>query len=361
MACQKPVDVNDDKEVNAYLNAELTRNESDYLYVFNKLEAQISMAPNRIKDARLTSFIEAVLCQLSVDYCQQVRIYVLENPQVNAHMLPNGAFIFLTGLLLRVENEPQMAYVLAHELGHFVNKHGIKKINYSKLKNNNERLQNVGTFQGLQGYSSLNAYTQQLEKDADSFAISLLNKNQYDLEQVAGLFEQMLKENKAQNKQNTGGFNSTHPGTVQRITRLKNSAVTDPPEQKVDDNHWVKIKAEYVKNWLKMELQKRDYKSSLVLLEELKANSKEPLYLDYFLGELYRKQRGRTNHLKAVAFYYSHLQASHIVNDVYKNLADAYVLLEDIENAKTYYLKYLESVPDEVSERLVRQRLKRLQ
>ena len=361
VSCQKSVHVGSDRATAAHQDVELISNEADYLYVFDKVEAQISTAPNRIKDTRLTKYIETVLCQLSADYCQQVRIYVLESPEFNAHILPNGAFILLTGLLLRVDNESQLAYVLAHELGHYVSKHGIKKINFSKLKYANENLKPLDSSSGFASYLSLNSYTQQLEIDADNYAITLLNNHLYDLNQVTRLFMNLLMENKAAKKENIGGFNSSHPGTEQRISLIQKLAVNTISRHRVNEESWSKIKVLYIKTWLQKELQKREFESSLVLLERLKGNAAEPLYFDYYFGELYAKQLGRLNQLKAADYYLSHLQATTRIGDVYKNLADVYVQLNEHESAKTYYLKYLELVPSADDYNLIEQRLARLQ
>lgn len=353
--------VNVDRAVLTPQEIELTSNEADYLYVFDKIEAQISAAPNRVKDARLTNYITTVLCRLSVGYCQQVRIYVLEDPEFNAHILPNGAFVLLTGLLLRVDNESQLAYVLAHELGHYVNKHGIKKINFSKLKRGNEKLKHTKSSSGFANYLSLNSYTQYLEMDADNYAITLLNKKNYNLNHVAGLFVNLLKENKAAKRENKGGFRSSHPGTEQRITLIQKFALNNMPQPRVNEKPWAQIKTLYINEWLQKELQKREFDSSLVLLERLKVDSTEPLYFDYYFGELYAKQVGRINQLKAADYYLSHLKAATRINDVYKNLADVYVLLNETDAAKNNYLKYMELAPGADDYNLIKQRLTRLQ
>jgi beta-barrel assembly-enhancing protease len=50
---------------------------------------------------------------------------VLDNPTVNAYSAPGGYVVVTTGLLAIIENEAQLAGVLAHEIGHVSNKHAI--------------------------------------------------------------------------------------------------------------------------------------------------------------------------------------------------------------------------------------------
>jgi len=49
---------------------------------------------------------------------------VMRDLEVNAFALPNGSIYVNSGLLSRMENEAQVAGVLAHEITHVVNRHG---------------------------------------------------------------------------------------------------------------------------------------------------------------------------------------------------------------------------------------------
>lgn len=62
---------------------------------------------------------------------------VLDDEEVNAFALPGGFIYVNKGLLEHVERDDELAAVLAHEVGHVVARHGIKRL------------------QGLQGYSVL--------------------------------------------------------------------------------------------------------------------------------------------------------------------------------------------------------------
>ena len=360
VSCQQPGKVVEDMEVSLQKNNQLTANESDYLYVFDKMEAQLKSAPNRVTDNHLNGYVEDVLCTLSSEQCSQVRIYILEDPDFNAHMLPNGAFIILTGLLLRVETESQLAYVLAHELGHYVNKHGIKKINYSKLRNSSRPGKSPNRLSRLTNFISINRYTQHLEREADLYSIDLLIKNHYDLNSVAALLVNVQAENTAAKKQNKGGFNSSHPGTDERISLIRQYIVDTELGASARENIWQQIRQSFLDEWLLLELRKREFKSSLVLLNRLKSSSDDPRFFDYFIGEVYRKQIGRENQRLAIDYYLSHLSGDHLVNEAFKHLADVYVELDKVAFAKQFYLKYLELNPRPTDYDLVKHRLSRL-
>lgn len=64
----------------------------------------------------------------------QFRFYALADPQtVNAFALPGGPVFITRALLSRLENEAQLAGVLAHEVGHVVARHSAERIAKSEL------------------------------------------------------------------------------------------------------------------------------------------------------------------------------------------------------------------------------------
>jgi beta-barrel assembly-enhancing protease len=59
---------------------------------------------------------------------------ILDDPTVNAFALPGGYILVTRGLLAEVENEAQLAGILAHEIGHVTNQHAVNR--YRKIKAN---------------------------------------------------------------------------------------------------------------------------------------------------------------------------------------------------------------------------------
>ncbi|WP_163328365.1 M48 family metallopeptidase [Desulfurobacterium thermolithotrophum] len=53
---------------------------------------------------------------------------VIESDELNAFALPGGWIYVYTGLLKALKNEAQLAFVLAHETGHVVGRHAIRRL-----------------------------------------------------------------------------------------------------------------------------------------------------------------------------------------------------------------------------------------
>ena len=53
---------------------------------------------------------------------------LVRTPYFNASMAPNGMMQVWSGLLLRVDNEAQLAAVLGHEIGHYLARHSVERL-----------------------------------------------------------------------------------------------------------------------------------------------------------------------------------------------------------------------------------------
>ncbi len=344
------------------LASQLLSDQKNYNFVFDRMRAQIEVAPNRINDQELERYLKDTLCDLSPRYCDQIRIYILDQPEFNAHMLPNGTLIVLTGLLLRIDNQAQLAYILAHELAHYVYKHGIKKINNNKTANSIlNRASDLNPFKGITSIGK-NQYSRRLENEADLLSIELLVKNKLPLTEVAIMFENLRRENAAVNRVNTGGFSSSHPGTKQRIKLFQQKATEYPLDRSRQKDSWMALKSKFVDQWLESELSKREFKSTLVLLHRLKHQAKYPGHYDFYLGEVYRKQGGEKNTTTAIAYYEMYLQnkSTAKISKVYRRLGDSYVELGRPKKARDYYKQYIEASPQANDIGIVRNELARL-
>jgi len=116
----------------------VTKQEEQYYYSTDK-EVQMGQAINRQVEKELKfsndplqkkrvedigKKIAAVSDRKEIDYYFQV----LEDDSVNAVSLPGGYVYVNSGLLDKVSNDDELACILAHEAGHIVARHSIKKL-----------------------------------------------------------------------------------------------------------------------------------------------------------------------------------------------------------------------------------------
>lgn len=163
-------------------------------------------------------------------------VAILDTPQVNAVSAPGGFILLSKGFISILENEDELAAILAHEIGHIALKHGVSAISESNLT---DALQIVGkeaaASTGNAAVSELNAlfgdsvnevvgtlmdkgYSRSAEYDADSYAVTLLKKAGYDPGALVTALKKLESVSNAQ-----GGWFDTHPKPEARIEEVASS------------------------------------------------------------------------------------------------------------------------------------------
>jgi len=175
-------------------------------------------------DADLEAYLDEVARKLDPSGFAAIpfRIRVVRNPYLNAFTLPNGRIYVHTGMLARMENEAQLATLLAHEMTHATNRHGVRELR--AVQNNaafalglNTILPGIGS---LAGFSAIRGFSREMETEADDEGLRLVAKAGYDVREAPGLFEQ-LKEQLREENQNEPFFFGTHPALDARVENYR--------------------------------------------------------------------------------------------------------------------------------------------
>ncbi len=118
---------------------------------------------------------------------QQLHIYVVKRPEVDAFAFDKG-FVFVNiGLLAQLENEAQLAYVLSHEITHITKHHSITEyIENIKLNNGTSDYED-----GSENDRNLAKYkfSKEQESEADVEGLKLFKESKYSVKTVSGAFD----------------------------------------------------------------------------------------------------------------------------------------------------------------------------
>ncbi len=143
------------------------------------------------------------------------RLDIIDEPGVaNAFALPGGQLYLTTGMLLVSKDCAEVAGVLAHEIGHVVERHAVEQAEAQRAGNWLSRLFFGGgdeggaasaVFQVMQG----TAFNRRDESEADAVAVRIAGDSGYDPEGVVRFLE------RAAGGGQTGFFDS-HPATPER-------------------------------------------------------------------------------------------------------------------------------------------------
>ena len=93
------------------------------------------------QDDYLTSYVQGVFAKLhtstiDANRIESLNVRLIQSPDPDAYMLPNGAMLISTGLLCTVDSEDELAAVIACELGHFVLDHQVDNIRRAEQRAN---------------------------------------------------------------------------------------------------------------------------------------------------------------------------------------------------------------------------------
>jgi predicted Zn-dependent protease len=148
-----------------------------------------------------------------------------ETEDKNAFSVPGG-HIYIYKALLDDLNDDELAFVLAHELGHIVSRHVIKKLQaamgYNILILASGAAAKDGQFtQGLSFALAqvMAAYSREDEFNADELAVKYAQELGFDPKAGINVMEKLYKENKK--KIYPISYFRTHPYTAQRIAHIK--------------------------------------------------------------------------------------------------------------------------------------------
>lgn len=324
----------------------------------DRVEQSLQTSGRLVTDAALHAYLRGIVCRLASEHCADIRLYVVQTPHFNASMAPNGAMQVWTGLLLRADNEAQLAYVLGHELAHYLRRHSVQRWRDMRTKTNVAAVFTVLTAAAGQGYigslaqlaalGSILAFSRDNEREADEIGLELTARAGYDPREAPKIWEALDRERRAGKDSEPLIFFATHPPTEERIGTLKELAgKAYTPDRIMTDGGQTHatILAPLRATLLRDELRLRDFARSQVLLERLLAGEPTSGQLHFFQGELYRLRGGDGDAARALASYERALTVGGAPPET--NRAAGLLLMRegDKERARAAFDRYLTEAP----------------
>jgi predicted Zn-dependent protease len=161
-----------------------------------------------------------------------VTFTVLDSPVINAMALPGGYIYVTRGMLAQLNNEDQLATVIAHEIGHVAARHAARQAWQQQIGQGlllggavlSQGLglpaQNILNFGGMAAQLFLLRYSREDELEADKLGVEYAMAAGYDSREVIGLF-QALDRMQEKEGQSMPSFLATHPNPGDRIQRIR--------------------------------------------------------------------------------------------------------------------------------------------
>lgn len=335
-----------------------------------KLEAQVKTAGNRVRDEELNAYVKDVVCRVAGKYCADIRVYVMEVPAFNATMYPNGMMQVWTGLLLRVQNEAQLAAVIGHEIAHYLRRHSLQRMRDIIEKSNamiffsmalaGAGIPAVGDIANLAVLGSISAFSRDHEREADGYGLLLMGRAGYNPQEAWRVWKRVIKEHDAdKDKENPDLFTATHPASEERLKALHDLAVRVPVAGvgETGRDRFQKIVLPRRERFIKDELHLRHFDTLKALLDTLVEDGHDIAELHFYRGELFRLRHKKGDIDKAAKAYAKALKTGSPPAEIYRSIGLVRRAQGKRPEAAEAFRTYLERVPDAHDAGIVRQML----
>ena len=322
-------------------------------------------------DAELEGYMNSVAARLhppDPSFKIPFRIVVLKNYYLNAFAYPNGVIYVHTGILAQMENEAQLATLLAHEMTHCTHRHTAQE--FRDLKNKatfNAAFQvflggfgwglagllgQVGTIASVQGYS------REMENEADTEGFKLMVKAGYDPAEAVRIFE-ILKKDADSRKVKEPFFFGSHPKLQDRIDNYTNLRLTSGKRDGIKNAELFLAKTKKgLRTDAELNLRAGNFTEAQKELEKYAKVEPGPEAY-YLLGEVSRQQGGARAIETAKGYYEKAVSAGPEYPEPYRELGLIYYKAKDKQAARKYFESYLARAPNAKDRGYIEMYLKR--
>jgi predicted Zn-dependent protease len=194
-----------------------------------QLAQEVEKTAKMIDDPVVTEYVNRVGQNLvrNSDARVPFTIKVVDSDVVNAFALPGGFFYVNSGLILRAQEESELAGVMAHEISHVTARHGTKQATKGDIIQLASIPAMIFLPYGWAGYGIYQAanlaipltflkFSRDAEREADFLGLQYMYKAGYDPNSYVTFFERIQADEKRRSGTVSKYF-STHPPTPDRI------------------------------------------------------------------------------------------------------------------------------------------------
>lgn len=323
-------------------------------------ETAIKQSALLVKDKPINDYVKSTACKVAADYCDDLRIYIIRNPNFNASMTANGIMQVWTGLLVRVSNEHELAAVLGHELAHYTQLHTLERLRQINQKMASGSIVDFGIMLAtgvaipvgqLSAIASVMAFGRDQEEEADFLGVKFMQQSGYNPNAAAQVWEMIVEEEKeaVAKSREPGIFSKTHPSSADRIVNLKSFVSETYPEinEKIENkNRHTDILNQYYMMLMEDQLDTNRFGRTQNILRTHMEIGVKPGLIYFFQGEMYRQRNSKGDLDLAKKSYDLAIKSEVPVAEAYRNLGYIELKQGNSSKAAELFSHYLEFKPD---------------
>ncbi|AMG43435.2 M48 family metalloprotease [Achromobacter ruhlandii] len=216
--------------------------------------------PTYVDDPELSQYLTTMgrkLAAFSPGAVPDVEMFGVRDPEINAFAMPGGFIGVNTGLIVSSGSESELAAVLAHEIGHVVQRHiarGMTQQNQNSMVmlaslagallaalagGGGNLAMGVAAFGQAAAINRQLGFSRDAEREADRAGFTMLTKAGYDAQGMAQMFSRLMNASRLNEGAGGGSWASTHPLSIERMSDVQNRVRSLPVSRHVDsDDFW---------------------------------------------------------------------------------------------------------------------------
>nr|WP_231570326.1 M48 family metalloprotease [Achromobacter sp. RTa] len=222
--------------------------------------AQGRRDPTYIDDPELSQYLTTMgrkLASYAPGGVPDVEMFGVRDPEINAFAMPGGYIGVNTGLIVSSASESELAAVLAHEIGHVVQRHiarGMTQQNQNGMLmlaslagallaalagGGGNLAVGVAAFGQAAAINRQLGFSRDAEREADRAGFQMLTKAGYDAQGMSQMFARLMNASRLNEGAGGGSWASTHPLSIERMSDVQNRVRGLPVSRHVDsDDFW---------------------------------------------------------------------------------------------------------------------------
>lgn len=116
----------------------------------------------------------------------EIKVYMVRSSSVNAFATDRGEIFVNIGLLAQLNNEAELAFILCHELQHYIEQHNMNSyVEFKRI----ERNRGYRCDKSYEKIVAKHSYSRDLETEADTKGFELFQKSDYSLNAAKAVFD----------------------------------------------------------------------------------------------------------------------------------------------------------------------------
>jgi predicted Zn-dependent protease len=313
-----------------------------------------------LKDSSMSRYLQTVVERLWKQVPSQLSIptvKIIADNRIVAHAYPNGVCFLSTGMLDVLENESQLAMILAHEIVHYTRQHAAALYNHfqpARLQSDSREPETGGSIGGMSMRHTIDA----AERQADREGLAILQAAGYCDQEVLPLMARLMRCMVEQGHPESVSQLNKRAERFKAFVNREGENRTGSASAGTDANSYRACVAPALITNAELALRKGDWSQAERSISRFLESEPLNARAYYLKGEILRRQNGSRPNAACIDAYEKALEIDPTFQLTHRALGELYYKAGRYEKAKPYFEAFLNLAPRDAASSFIKSYLK---